>query len=87
MAVLPAQTPGLDEQDERSISELTIGELRTLIRETVQTSVAEVMIEFAAAADAEQQIAIEAEITDYLRMTMQGSQPMSDIADTWKADD
>ena len=52
------------------ISDLTIDQFRQLIKETVQESVVEVLIEFQIMADAEEQLRYEAEMTDYLRMTM-----------------
>jgi hypothetical protein len=54
------------------ISELTVSQLQTLIRETVQEAVAEVMIEFNAAAEMEARLTYEAELTDYLRATLHG---------------
>jgi hypothetical protein len=58
--------------DDPKISELTVSQLQQLIRETVQEAVAEVIIEFNAIAEAEEQLRLEAEMTDYLRATMQG---------------
>ena len=43
--------------DNRKIAELTVSELEDMIKRTVKKSVAEVMIEFAVAADIEAQIA------------------------------
>lgn len=60
-------------QHDPKISELTVSELQQLIRATVQEAVAEVIIEFNAAAAAEEQLRYEAEITDFLRNTMQGN--------------
>jgi len=54
------------------ISELTVSELQDLIRETVQEAVAEVIIEFSIAAEIDEQIQREAEMTDLLRSTMHG---------------
>lgn len=54
------------------ISELTVSQLQRLIRETVQEAVAEVIIEFSAVAEAEEQLRMEAEMADYFRSTMQG---------------
>lgn len=61
-------------QHDPKIAELTVSELQRLIRATVQEAVAEVIIEFSAAAAAEEQLRYEAEVTDYLRQTMQGTQ-------------
>ena len=57
--------------DKRAIAELTVNELEDLIKRTVKTSVAEVMIEFAMEADVEAQMVYEAEINDMLRHEMQ----------------
>lgn len=57
--------------DNRKIAELTVSELEDIIKRTVKKSVAEVMIEFAVAADIEAQIAYEAEMNDILRSEMQ----------------
>ncbi|MGB1285984.1 MAG: hypothetical protein ACPG7F_05585 [Aggregatilineales bacterium] len=57
--------------EDLKISELTIAELKTLIRQTVQEAVAEVIIEFSIAAEIDEQIAREAELNEYLRDTMQ----------------
>lgn len=54
------------------ISDLTVSQLQQLIRETVQEAVAEVLIEFNAMAQAEEQIRLEAELAEYLRNNMQG---------------
>jgi arginine deiminase len=61
--------------DDIRISDLTVHELRQLIRETVQEAVAEVLIEFQAVARAEEQLQFEAEMTEYLRNTMQELSP------------
>lgn len=60
------------------VTDLTIAELQQLIRETVQQAVAEVLIEFNAAAEADAQLRYEAEMTDYLRTNMQGLDLSSD---------
>jgi hypothetical protein len=52
---------------ETRIADLTVEELQKLIRETVQEAVAEVMIEFAMAAELDADIAVRAEMADYLR--------------------
>jgi hypothetical protein len=49
------------------VSELTVEELQSLIRHTVQEAVAEVMIEFAIASEIDAEIEREAEIVDYVR--------------------
>ncbi len=53
------------------ISEMTLSELKSAIRETVQEAVAEVLIEFAIASEIDAQITEDAEMADYLRSTMQ----------------
>ncbi len=56
------------------ISELTVSQLKRLIRRTVQEAVAEVIIEFSAAAEVDAQLTYEAEMVDYLRSILQNSQ-------------
>ena len=85
---MPSQVvfcPGVS-MEEQKISELTVSELKQLIRETVQEAVAEVMIEFHAVAEAEEQLRFEAEMTDYLRSTLQRIPIPSGISAS-KADD
>jgi hypothetical protein len=55
------------------ISELTVSELQELIRSTVQEAVAEVIIEFSLAAELDEQLAREAEMTDLIRNTLHGT--------------
>ena len=75
--------------DNRKLSELTVDELQDIIKETVQKSVAEVMIEFAIVADLENQIAYEAEMNDIVRDSMQtyGKLPIHDFGGSHKLDD
>ena len=75
--------------DNRKISDLTVSELQALIKETVQKSVAEVMIEFAVVADIEAQIAYEAEMNDLLRHELQafGNMPTFEMGNPSKVDD
>ncbi len=54
------------------ISDLSVLELQSLIRETVQEAVAEVLVEFSVAAEAEEKIRFEAEMADILRSSMHG---------------
>ena len=58
--------------NEQKVSDLTVSQLQEIIRQTVQEAVAEVIIELNVMAEAEQQIEMEAAMTDYLRSTMQG---------------
>ncbi|QPC82714.1 hypothetical protein G4Y79_24020 [Phototrophicus methaneseepsis] len=51
-----------------------MSQLKHLIRRTVQEAVAEVIIEFSVAAEADAQITYEAEMVDYLRSILQSSQ-------------
>lgn len=75
--------------DKRKISDLTVNELQNLIKETVQKSVAEVMIEFAIVADIESQIVFEAEMNELVRSEMQShtNLPILDISRSHKLDD
>lgn len=63
------------------ISDLTVSQLRRLIRETVQEAVAEVIIEINAIAQAEDELESDAEIAEFLRHTMQGL-PYADVFDS-----
>jgi hypothetical protein len=62
------------ETDDPKISDLTVSQLQELIRQTVQEAVAEVLIEFSIAAEADARITEEAEMMDYLR-TLQTPAP------------
>ena len=55
------------EIDDPKIADLTVSQLQTLIRKTVQEAVAEVLIEFSIAAEEDARITQEAEMLDYLR--------------------
>ncbi len=68
------------------ISDLTVSQFKRLIRETVQETVAEVIIEFNAAAEMEAQLNYEAELTEYLRHSLQGM-PLDDISPNPRIDD
>lgn len=68
------------------ISELTVSELQELIRNTVQEAVAEVIIEFSIAAELDEQMAREAEMTDLLRNTLHGI-PHPNYMNASKVDD
>lgn len=57
--------------NKRRIADLTVEQLETLIKQTVQQAVAEVLIEFSIAAEIEEEITSRAEITDYLRAAFQ----------------
>lgn len=58
--------------NDTKISELTVSQLQQIIRNTVQEAVAEVMIEFNAAAEYEERLRYEADMTDFLRSTLHG---------------
>ena len=75
--------------DNRKISELTVTELQNLIKETVQKSVAEVMIEFAMMADIDAQVAFEAEMNELVRSEIQSHSnlPVLDLGRSHKLDD
>ena len=66
--------------DKRAIGELTVTELEEIIRRTVKTSVAEVMLEFALEADVEAQAAYEAEINEMLRHELQSCNTAGQLA-------
>lgn len=54
------------------VSELTVSQLRNLIKATVQEAMVEVLIELNTVAEAEADLLAEAEMADYLRSSMQG---------------
>lgn len=72
--------------NETKISELTVSQLKKLIKETVQEAVAEVLIEINAIAEAEDDLLAEAEIAEYLKTSLQGM-PFSDFANRSHLDD
>lgn len=80
------QRPNVRMSNDTKISELTIGQLKHLIRTTVQEAVAEVIIEFSAAAEVEAQLEYEAEMNQYLRSSLQGL-PIADQVMFGKLDD
>ncbi len=57
---------------ELKVADLSVLELQRLIRETVQEAVAEVIVEFSVAVEAEEKLRYEAEMADILRSSMQG---------------
>jgi L-aminopeptidase/D-esterase-like protein len=71
---------------DQKITDLTVSQLQQIIRETVQEAVAEVLIEFNALAQAEEDIRLEAELAEYLRNNMQG-QSYNGLFNTPQADD
>jgi ferredoxin-fold anticodon binding domain-containing protein len=72
----------------RSIRELTEEELRQIIRETVQESMAEVLMEFAMAADIDREILQQAEMADYLRIALaKGADRATDFVQHPETDD
>lgn len=68
------------------ISELTVSQLRRLIKATVQEAVAEVLIEINAIAEAEEKLQSEAEMAEFLKTSMQGI-PYHDVFNTPRVDD
>jgi L-aminopeptidase/D-esterase-like protein len=59
----------------RTINDMTIEELQALVRETVQEAMAEVLIEFAVAAEHDAQLVYQAELTDLLRSSLEDRLP------------
>ncbi len=57
--------------DELKITDLTLSELKAIIKETVQEALAEVLIEINTIAEAEADIMAEAEITEFLKTSLQ----------------
>lgn len=56
--------------DNERVADLTIGQLRQLIRATVQEAVAEVLVEFSIAAEYDAQLVNQAEMTEWLRTVL-----------------
>lgn len=69
------------------ISELTVSQLQELIRSTVQEAVAEVILEFNAAAEVDDRLQFEADVTDYLRSSMRGGFTQDSAQVALKLDD
>lgn len=57
-------------EDDKRVAELTVGQLRQLIRLTVQEAMAEVLVEFSIAAEYDAQLVYQAEMTEWLRTTL-----------------
>jgi histone H3/H4 len=57
--------------EQQAIAELTVAELRRLIRETVQEAMAEILVELSVAAEHDAELTYQAEITDLLRASLQ----------------
>jgi L-aminopeptidase/D-esterase-like protein len=57
------------------VSELTVSQLQKLIRKTVQQAVIEVLIEFSALRQMDDETLAEAEITEQIRHHLRGSMP------------
>jgi hypothetical protein len=55
----------------KGIAELTVDELQALIQDTVRETMREVLRDFLAAMDSDAEVAFRAEMTDYLRASMQ----------------
>lgn len=52
------------------IADLTVEQLRDIIRKTVQEAMAEVLLEFSLAAEYDAQVVYQAEMTDLLRASL-----------------
>jgi L-aminopeptidase/D-esterase-like protein len=57
---------------EMKITDMSVQDLQRLIRETVQEAVAEVIVEFSVAVEAEEKLRYEAEMADILRSSLHG---------------
>jgi len=71
------------------VADLTIEEFKALIRETVQTAMVEVMVEFSAAAEHDAEVTFRAEVANFLRNTLLDDKPGTSVetADLWHFDD
>jgi hypothetical protein len=53
------------------LDQLTVGQLKAIIRQTVQEAFAEVLMEFTIAAEYDAELAYQAEVTELLRQSLQ----------------
>lgn len=67
------------------VSELTVSQLQRLIKRTVQQAVAEVIIEFSALREVEDDVDYETELSEYLRHSLAKVTPA--LSGTGKRDD
>ena len=56
--------------DQQLITELTIDQLKALIRQTVQEAMVEVLVEFSVSAQHDADVVYQAEMTDLLRLSL-----------------
>lgn len=61
--------PDFDDLDH--LDQLTVGQLKAIIRHTVQEAFAEVLMEFTIAAEYDAELAYQAEVTELLRQSLQ----------------
>mgnify|MGYP000716484365 CR=1 FL=1 len=73
--------------NDSKITDLTISQFKSLIRETVQEAVAEVIIEINAIAEADDDFMVEAEMAEYLRTSLQQNIPFSRYGNPSHLDD
>jgi hypothetical protein len=67
--------------DQQSLADLTVAQLRDLIRKTVQEAMVEVLIEISIANEYEAEVAYQAEMNDLLRTALRygiGEEPEDD---------
>ncbi|MGJ3239471.1 MAG: hypothetical protein ACFE0Q_12245 [Anaerolineae bacterium] len=69
------------------VSDLTVGQLRRMIKETVQEALVEVLIEINTVAEAEDDLQIEAEIAEYLRSSMHHQSLFARVSNSTHRDD
>lgn len=58
------------------IAELTVEQLQSLIRKTVQEAMAEVLLEFSVAAERDADLAYQAEMAGFLRASLRPQLPL-----------
>ena len=71
------------------IADLTVEELKSLIRQIVQEAVAEVMVEFSIAAERDAELTFQAEVAELLRSSLNDGLPgaLSPIGNIPRFDD
>ena len=72
-----------------NIADLTIEEFKKLIRQVVQEAMAEVMVEFSVAMAQDANLAVQAEITDWLRSSLHSELmgTRAPVGNLWHSDD
>lgn len=70
MTPIHHQIPDAEYDDQDRLDQLTVSQLREIIRHTVQEAFAEVLMEFTIAAEFEAELTYQAEVTELLRQSL-----------------